>query len=248
MSVRRVSRLGQIIFFSLSVTLTACNISVAQPTELALATSAPTLTQTASPTATASAIPTLTHTATSSSTPTSTATDTPTPTDTPTVTKTPQPLPTFTPSPLPSDTPNPRPVAPLYADTPIQPFSPDAFLAALYKTHQSFSDWLKYFDGVANGGATGNCNTYWSNFNQWKVTPGFDNVPEAWYSLYYDYRVLLQQAATITMPIANVCGASATIGGDVSETDDKAILTFFNEATIWPNRIGQIISAAQALK
>jgi hypothetical protein len=147
-----------------------------------------------------------------------------------------------------TNTPNPRPVAPLYADTPIQPFSPEAFIASLYKTTASFSDWLKYFDGVVNGGVTGNCDNYWKHFNEWKFMPGYSDVPDAWYSLYYEYRSLLQQAATITIPIANVCGASGTIGGDVSDENDKAIITFFNEATIWPNRLGQIVSAALTLK
>ncbi len=108
--------------------------------------------------------------------------------------------------------------------------------------HQAFQSWLSYHGIIVSSGRVGRCDAFRRMHDPWQNLHGFENVPDIWYDLYYEYRVLLQQAWSLTEPINAVCAVG---GGHVDEATDQAILDFFDYAQ---NRAYQMISEAQALK
>jgi hypothetical protein len=184
-------------------------------------TSSPTSSLT--PTIAPSATPTPTSTPTNSTTPSATASSTPT-----------RPLPTLTP------TATARPAAPLFAETLQYPFDRVAFVDALTQAQNVYYAKLFFFQYVKDG-HPGNCNAYVQFMQDVKNLPGFVDVPDSWYSLYYEYRALLAQTPAVTVEIANVCAAG---GGEVSSQTDQAVVDFVDNTQ---KRLYQMISEAQSM-
>lgn len=179
--------------------------ATSEPTDLP-----PTLTATA--TYTDTPIPTdtpvpPTATATQTATPTATATNTATPTLVP-VTNTPLPPPTAV-----------LPVAPLYEDTPVQPWDQGAFVSAVITTGDLVEQFYPFFGRAVKEG--GSCPHFWSQYGDWKGQPGFTDVPSDWFPLYFRYRTVLEDLRNIANPITQVC---INGGGSISDETDKAIL------------------------
>jgi hypothetical protein len=96
--------------------------------------------------------------------------------------------------------------------------------------------------GVAATTGTGSCHSYTLLSAVWTSVHGFSNIPDSWYALYYEYRVLLQRAYELTEPVRTVCSRG---GGSVSEDADRAMVEFFDPAQ---NRLYAILKEARALK
>lgn len=188
----------------------------------------PTLTDTPSTT------PSSTHTP--SRTPTSTPSFTPTESPTPTETSTPT-RPPATPTPVPTATAT-LPPAPLYPNTPLQPWEREAFLQALQDSREAVQGFYDYFGPVV-GGQQGNCNAYWGYYGRWESRPGFTEVPDDWYPLYYRYRVILDNVRTLTDPITKVCSGG---GGEVPPETDQIILAGLLTAV---GQLDQVYAEAQ---
>jgi hypothetical protein len=181
-------------------------------------------TETPAPTETATSAPTATATATL----TATATETPTPeaTSTPTLTVTPSASPTPTSTPLPPPTltftPSPRPPAPVYPQTIIHPFDANDFrkeLDELVRFNQRFITGLRY---LIDNNQTGSCYSFFNYRNELVVSQaGYSDVPDAWYGLYYQYRVLVHESVNTVGPITSVCDAG---GGTITLEQDLAII------------------------
>jgi hypothetical protein len=183
--------------------------------------------------------PSATSTATASRTATVSVTSPPS--ATPTLTWTPRPLNTAT-FPPPSATPTlPPPAAPVFADTPIWPFDAGQFIDNLDRVHKSFQNMTAVV-GVAATSGTGSCHSFRLFSADWTSAYGFVNVPEAWYPLYAEYRVLLQQAFTLTEPIRAICAAG---GGTVSPEAIDAMNAFFDPAQ---NRMYALLTQARAMR
>lgn len=178
-----------------------------------------TRTPTATPSATATATATATGTSTPTATATRTATSTPAATDTPTATRTlppPPPTSTFTPSPVPQ--------APVFPGTPIKPWGVADFRSQVYEGRLNVERFLLYFrDQVVGAGRGGNCREVYPTYQeltQKRAGYGSD-VPGDWYALYYEYRVLLQDAASYIEPINALCNKG---GGSLSDDLDQRII------------------------
>jgi len=96
--------------------------------------------------------------------------------------------------------------------------------------------------GVAATSGTGSCHSFNIFSGPWTNLHGFSDVPDVWWALYYEYRVLLQQAYTVTEPIRTVCNSG---GGAISPEASQAMTDFFDPAQ---NRLYVMIGEAQALK
>lgn len=209
------------VWILLSGVLIACAPSVEQIAQatvgaatstVAMKTLSPGATSTLTPTATASITPTATPSQTATAVPT--ATDTPSPTETATATNTPPPLPTSTAT-LP-------PPAPVFPQTILHPWNADDFRKEVRELSQfnlRFVDVLKW---LIENNQTGNCWNFYNYRNELIVSQaGYNDVPADWYSLYYQYRVLVHESVNSIQPITAVCDAG---GGSISLEQDLAII------------------------
>jgi hypothetical protein len=212
---------------SLAGWLAACTTPVVAPTAGALADTDvsgaidPTPTSPVALTApeTNTPIPSFTQTGTATASATARATLTPRPTETAT------PPPTRTRAPLPTATatvtPSPRPEAPRFPETSLSPFDPNSLRRELQELVDFQANFLSYFRRVA-AGEEGNCRTFYRYRNELIVSQeAYFDVPNAWYDLYYRYRVLVHAAVNNVQPITAVCDAG---GGDVPPETDQAII------------------------
>lgn len=190
-------------------------VAAAQSATAAAWTKTPTATLTSTATVTA----TSTETATPSPTATHTSTATPAATDTPTATRT-------LPAPTATDTltPRPLPAAPLLPGTPISAWSIDDFRKQAHEGRLNVERFLTYFrDQVVGPGYTGRCDYVFPPYEELatkRVGYGSD-VPADWYSLYYEYRVLVNEAAGYIEPVYALCRKG---GGSLSEGQDQVIV------------------------
>lgn len=206
------------------VTEATDQVATEMPTETTTFTPVPTRTSLPSPTATQTA----TNTSTNTATPVPSFTPSPIPTNTPTFTPTetstivPTLMPTLPPV---TNTPEPLPTleissAPLYPNTPIQPWDQGVFAQAISAYQVSIEEFYHYFGGVVTGGP-GRCGRYWHFYSQWENSPGFSDVPEEWAVSYYQYRQALEDLRIAILPITNVC---VNGGGTVDDETDQLIL------------------------
>jgi hypothetical protein len=178
-------------------------------------TAAPAATRTPEPTAT----PTATHTSTPTSSPTATATNTPADTATPTATVTRAPTATRV---WPTSTPTVPPAAPVFAETTIKPFDAADFRIELNELVRFQYQFLTYFKKIVETNATGSCPWFFNYRNEMIVSQsGYSGVPDAWYGIYYQYRVIIADAVNNVQPVMDVCSAG---GGEIPTEIDLAII------------------------
>jgi hypothetical protein len=187
------------------------------------------------------------HTPTASPTPTDTPTSSPTPepTATATATSTPTASPTATASQTPTDTripptltytPSPRPPAPVFPQTHIKSFSPDSMRKEINELVRFQVAFLDYFRLIVTTGQQGSCHRFYNYRNEMIVSQeAYDDVPDNWYSIYYQYRVLIHEAVANVQPITSVCDAG---GGELPEDTDTIIMA----------KLEQIVGQAQQLE
>ena len=108
-------------------------------------------------------------------------------------------------------------------------------------THGSYENFHFVMSTIVASGAEGNCYTFLNSLKDWTTALGFTDVPEAWYPLYYEYRLMLQQAVSVTEPINTACTAG---GGKIPDETDQLIISTFDSLK---NRSLQMISEAEAL-
>ncbi len=236
--MRPISFARVLVALTLGVLVGACGPTGAQPVTQPPATNtpAPSATVAASATATATATASPTPTLTDTPRPTATATRRPTRTAAPTNTPTPVPTATRTPLPLPTFTPSPPPAAPVFAETIMHPFTPEHFRNELNELVRFQSKFLAYFKTIVETGVPGRCDLFYGYRNETIVSQaGYNDVPAAWYDLYFQYRVLLVEAVNNVQPITSVCDAG---GGTIPLETDLAIIA----------GLESIVARAQALE
>lgn len=143
---------------------------------------------------------------------------------------------------------------PLYVEALITPSI--AWLAAAIAnsllSNRQFFQWANlpafpivfitlFFFQFAKDGRPGNCGAYGRFMQDVKNLPGFVNVPDNWFPLYFEYRSLLSQTPAVTAEIATVCNAG---GGDVSAQTDLAVVDFVDRTQ---QRLYQMIAEAQSM-
>lgn len=189
----------------------AAQTATAETATAASWTATPTRTATASATATATATATETPTPTDTATPRATATSSATATLTPTRTL---PPPTATETP----TPSPVPQAPLFPGTQMAAWSTDDFRYQVREGRINMERFLVYFrDHMVEAGMQGRCYNIYPHYEEVisKRVGYSSGVPDDWYGLYYEYRVVLQDAAAQMAPVAALCRpGDATLTGD----------------------------------
>jgi hypothetical protein len=187
--------------------------SIAEATETNMATVTDTLTPepTLAPTTTVTPIPTNTSTPIATKTPTATLTQT----------RVPSPVPTRT------FTPSPRPEAPVFPQTHQRPFDVTDFRNELHEFVTFQSKFLAYHKSIVDSGRQGDCIYFYNYRNEMIVSQAaYSEVPDAWYSIYYQYRVLILEAVNNVQPISAACDAG---GGDIPEETDLAIIAKLEE-------------------
>jgi len=104
------------------------------------------------------------------------------------------------------------------------------------------SDFLNYMQVVVSSGQTGSCRTFYNYRNEMIVSQaGYRNVPAAWYPLYYEYRLLLQEAVGGVQAITSVCDAG---GGTITPEQDQAIIQLLTSVI---ERGQGLVARAQAI-
>lgn len=192
-------------------------------TAVAVERSATAAAWTKTPTATLTSTSTATGTSTNTATPSQTATHTPT--TTPTLTATLMATRTL-PPPTATETvtPSPVPQAPLMPGTPISAWSVDDFRRQTQEGRLNVERFLIYFrDQVVGPGYSGRCDYVYPAYEElaWKRVGYGADVPADWYSLYYEYRVLVNEAAGYVQPVYTLCRKG---GGSLAQGQGEAIV------------------------
>ncbi len=191
----------------LTLLIAACNNTPATPTSVPSATPLPE-TATATPIPpTATTEPSLTPSPTATQQPTQTLTSTPADTDTPTPSAT-APRPTAVPAtavPTATNT-QARVEAPVFPSTGIGAWDPADFrkeIGELYNNTQNFSTSLRV---VLDGLKESRCYTLIAYTDELLYGQrGYSDVPDAWYSAYYEYRVMVTNAFVGLSPVGVEC-------------------------------------------
>lgn len=213
-----LSAIGCVLFAGVLVACAPSAEQIAQATAGAATSTAAAWTATPSATFTFTPTATATVTATETPTPTFTATKTPTetpsPTATPTVTNTPRPLPTFTPT-----TP---PQAPVFPQTILHAWDANDFRKEIRELSEFNLKFVTLLKALIESNQTGSCWSFYNYRNELIVSQaGYSAVPNDWYGLYYQYRVLVHESVNSVQPITAICDVG---GGTITLEQDLAII------------------------
>lgn len=112
--------------------------------------------------------------------------------------------------PPPADDPPPPPAeAPSFPESPVRPFDADEFRMFL----GLFRDSLRSFQDDLVNGNTIPCSSYIGWLTLWVIdSPAYTDVPDHWYPLYFEWRVMLDEIVSLTGEIRAFC--SGTIPGE----------------------------------
>jgi hypothetical protein len=139
-------------------------------------------------------------------------------------------------------TPSPRPEAPVFAQTHIRAFEANDFrkeIAELAKFDRQFVGTLQY---LIDSGSTGSCQGFYNFRNELIVSQAaYHDVPEAYYGLYYQYRVLVHRSVDSVQPITAVCDAG---GGTITLEQDLAIIAALTD---YAAQADQVLAQASTL-
>jgi hypothetical protein len=128
----------------------------------------------------------------------------------------------------------------VFPDTPVQPFERGAFIDALTRAQKVYYSILFFFQYVLLGN-TGNCGAYGQFMADVRSMSGFVSIPEAWYALYQEYRLLLAQAPVVSAEMAAACSGG---GGEVRKETIQAVVDYVDNTQ---KRFGQMIVESQSL-
>jgi len=200
---------------------------------------APTNTPPPTPTDTATPVPTDTPEPTATPTETPQPTDTPEPTNTATPEQTATTVATATPrATLPPPTPTVPLTAPTFPETPIRAWNAEeyrSYLSQFRDSMRSFNSEMTIFEQT---GKPGDCGTFLGWSRLWIVqSPGYTDVPNQWWPLYYEWRSMLKQVVNLTTEVRNICGGS---GGEGVEA--QPLIDFLSWA--YPRSEQMVIEAA----
>lgn len=152
--------------------------------------------------------------------------------------------PTPTPAPIVS---NPQPQTTgggsLFPETPVrESFDRDEFVSFVGQLRDSLRSYTSEMDLMKNTHKPGDCGTFYGWLTLWRArSPGYENVPYSFATLYRDYRSILSKVVNLSGEIRTVCDAG---GGFVSDETIDAISEFL----IWAYpRSEQMVSEASVL-
>jgi hypothetical protein len=152
--------------------------------------------------------------------------------------------PTPTPAPTSSSPPTPAPVAAsTFPETVVREnFNRDEFVGYVGQLRDSLRSYTSEMNLMHTTYKPGDCGTFYGWLDLWRHrSPGYNNVPPSFASLYREYRSMLSQVVNLSDEIRLVCDFG---GGFISDETIDAIDAFL----LWAYpRSEQMVSEASAL-
>ncbi len=113
----------------------------------------------------------------------------------------------------PNVTPQPTPTlsaanAPRFPESVVETFTVSAFITSLEETQKTFREFdLNYMPILREerDRNRGDCGAFVGWYRQWRQAPVFEDVPQDWVSLYFEYRTLLSSASFNTGFLRRQC-------------------------------------------
>jgi hypothetical protein len=126
-------------------------------------------------------------------------------------------------------------------DTPMLPFDIGVFIEALRQAQSLYYTHVFYFRFHLNGPASSTaCELHYRFLSSVYGLPGFTDVPDAWYGLYYEYRHLLEPAPSLANAYGSVCSSS----DDAHHAHTQAIVDYVDATE---KRLSQMMGEASAI-